>query len=88
MEFINRYIHISTHVHAYAHTPTHTHTTPSTIANQNFTIRHHYILILRKMTKTPTLGIKSITKYNYLSKTITKNLSLSKPEKTQKFDNA
>lgn len=39
------------------------------------------------MTKIPTLGIKSITKYNYLSKKKIQ-LSLSKTEKTKKPDNA
>lgn len=42
------------------------------------------------MTKIPTLGIKSTTKYNYLSKKQQQQnqLSLSKMEKTKKSDNA
>ena len=39
------------------------------------------------MTKVPTLGIKSTTKYNYLSKKY-EYCSLSKKKKNQKPDNA
>lgn len=82
VELINGRIHTSVHVHTHIHTHarTHAHITYAhylTIASQNFTTRHHYKLITRRMTKAPASGIKTTTKCSYRS--------LSKTEKTKRL---